>query len=146
MDTNSTAAKEHPTIKEFVNLVDKTVGDDVLDFAHLREKPFMKFWSNFILYQYEEDNNDFRIKFHGTYITTNYGEDWTGKLLSKVDLGDEYNNAFNQNLQIIKSEHRVYASGTFFWKNREHKKFYHVKMPLRRNDKINEVLLCADIE
>lgn len=145
MDADSIDAKKHPLIKEFVNLVEETVGDGVLDINHIQEPPFMKFWQHFIIYRYEKDINDFRVQFYGTHTVSMYGADWTGKLLSEMGFAEAYDDIYKMNMNVLNGDRRIYAQGTLFWQNREHRKWYQVKMPLQRKGAINEVLICIDI-
>ena len=144
MDEQSTAAKENPLIKEFVTLVEETVGDGVLDFSHLQMRPFMKFWPNLNFHRHEGDLDDFRNVFWGTYCIHMFGKDCTGLLLSEMGYGDTYEKLIYDNMRIIKGERRVYASGDLLFQGREHKEWHQVKMPLQRNGSVNEVLNCVD--
>ena len=101
MDVNSTDAKEHPLIKEFVTLVDETVGDGVLDFKHLQLRPFMKFWSNLNFHRYEKDKNDFRNVYWGTNCISMFGMDCTGKLLSEMGYKNAYDEFYDTNFVIL---------------------------------------------
>lgn len=145
MDNDSTEAKNQPLIKEFVALVEKTVGDGVLDFNHLKDSAFMKFWKNIIIYRYDEDIDDLVVVMFGSYISKMHEADFTGKTLSEMGFGEKYDYTFALNMKIINGERRVYANGNLYWKEREYRKWYLVKMPLQRDGKVNEVLSCMDI-
>ena len=144
LNGQSAEAKTHPAIMEFVNLIDETTDHGVLDFIDLKTRPFMQFWNRFIIYRYEDVLNDFRVILYGTNVASLYGADWTGKLLSEMGFADAYDKIHEWNMKIINGEKRLYASGTLFWQNREHKNWHQVKIPLQRNGKINEVLIYMD--
>lgn len=144
MDEQSTAAKENPAIKEFVTLVEETVGDGVLEFTHLHRHPFMKFWSHLNFHRYEKDLGDFRNVFWGTYCTHMFGKDCTGLLLSEMRYGGDFDEFFRNNMRVLNGERRVYASGNFLFQGREYIEWNQVKMPLQRNGRINEVLNYVD--
>jgi len=146
IDLDSAAAKGHPLIKEFVSLVDETVGEGVLDFSHLRQRPFMKFWQHFIIYRYEQDIDDFRVKLYGTHVVKMYGVDWTGKLMSEIGFADAYDDIYKMNMKAMSDRNRIYASGSLFWQNRETRSWHSVKIPLSRNNDLNEILILMDIE
>lgn len=145
MDQDSTAAREQPLIKDFLSLVENTVGDGVLSFNDLKSRPFTKFWPNLFIYKYEKETDDFRVTLYGTHIVSMYGNDCTGMLMSEMGMNEVYRDIHQLNLKIINGERRVFASGDFNWQNREHKIWHQVKIPLMRNGMITEVLVCADI-
>ncbi len=142
LEVDSPSAKEHPLIKEFVGLVDETVGDGILDFTDLQEPPFLKFWAHFIIYNYEEPIGDFRVVLFGTHVAVFYGMDGTGKLLSEIGLGEAHDEIHNLTLRVMKGDRRVYSNGTLYWQNNEHRVWNQVKMPLQRSGRVNEVLTC----
>ena len=88
LDRDSQAAKENPLIKEFVELVDETTKDGLLNFADLQTPPFMKFWPYLCIYKYEPELADFRVRYWGTHLLTISGNEWTGSLLSEMGLKD----------------------------------------------------------
>jgi hypothetical protein len=145
MEDDSIKAREHHLIKAFTALVDETVGDGILSFDDLKSRPFLKFWKHLFIYRFDEQADDFRVILYGTHIVTMYGNDWTGKLMSEMGMNEAYADIRALNMRIINGERRVYASGNFFWQNREERIWHQVKMPLQRNGDINEVLICADI-
>lgn len=138
-------AEEHPLIKDFVTLVDETVNDGPLDFKQIRSSLFMKYWSHLIIYEYEKDIDDFRVRFCGTDIAEMYSEDYTGDVLSNMGFDRADEEFFDLNKMVLDGERRVFANGTLFWKNKEHKQWCQVKMPLQRNGTVNEVLICMDM-
>ena len=145
MKFDDKASKDHPLIEEFVNLVCDTVGDGVLEFSNLETPPFLKFWPHLIIYKYENDIDDFRVVFYGTHVVKMYGAEWTGKLLSEMGFAEAYDEVRELNMKALNGDHRVYSSGNLFWQNKEHRKWYQIKMPLQRHGDINEVLVCMDI-
>jgi len=145
MIENSNSAREHPLIKEFLSLVEETVGDGELSFTNLKSRPFIKFWPFLFIYKYEKEIDDFRVILYGSHIVNMYGNDFTGKLMSEMGMKEAYRDIHQLNIKIINGERRVFASGDFHWQNREHKSWHQVKMPLERNGTINEVLVCAVI-
>jgi len=145
MDKESNTAKENPLIKSFVQLVDETVGDGVLDFSDLKAAPFLKYWKHLFIYKYEENINDFRVVFFGTHLVEMEGTDWTGTLMSEMNYAEALDEIHDLNMKIINGERRVFANGTIFWNKREYRNWHQVKMPLQRNGIMNEVLICMEI-
>ena len=145
METDSATAREHPLINEFSTLVCNTVGDGLLDFRDLQDEPFLKFWKHLIIYRYEPEINDFRVIFYGSHVVSMYGADYTNKLLSEMGFHGAFKDVFTLNMRIINGERRVYASGDLFWQEKEYRKWHQVKMPLKRKDSVNEILICMDI-
>lgn len=142
INSSSLTAKEHPLIRELVDLIDETVGPGVPYLHHIQQQPFMKFWKNLFIYKYLSSINDFEVVFFGTEVVTYFGMDPTGKLLSDIGLKEAYASVYEANMRVIKGERRVYSSGTLTWQNKEHRKWHHVKMPIIRNGDEIEVLSC----
>lgn len=135
-------AKNHPLLAEFSRLVDNTFEDGIPDFEIISTPLFTKFWPFFIIHRYEEQNKDFRTVFYGTHIVESYQRDCTGLLLSEMGFGKAEEAIRKLNKQVLDSRERAYNTNTLFWKNREHRVFHQVKMPLRRKGEIDEVLVC----
>ena len=146
LDRDSQAAKEHPLIKEFVDLVDETAKDGVLSFADLTTSPFMKFWRYLVIYEFEPELTDFRVRYWGSHPVTITGNDWTGKLLSEMGYMDSTEEIHVLNMEALEKRKRIFASGNLHWQSREHIDWNQVKMPLCRGESINEVLLCLVFE
>jgi len=142
VDVHSKDAENNPFIKLFVNLVDETAGEGVLDFRDLQARPFMKYWQHFILYRYQPDIDDFSIRMFGTHLVDMIGKDCTGGLMSEIGLSTSFHTLYDINIRVISENIRIFTSGTLFWQNREHKQWHSVKMPIRRNGQVNEVLAC----
>jgi hypothetical protein len=144
MDVDSAQAKQHPLISEFLTLVEETVGDGVLGFRDLQNRPFMKFWKHMIIYRFEDAQNDFRVVFYGSQVVSRYDADWTGKLMSEMGFAETYDTVFELNKKIIEGERRVFASGNLHWQGREYRKWHQMKMPLKNSGGANDVLMLVD--
>ena len=143
MSDSDLVTKEHPIVEAFVDLVDATAGDGILDFTDIQTPSFIKFWEYLIILRHEEDVNDFRFVLHGSSAVALYGMDCTGKLMSEVGLGEAYQEKYQADMRVLNEKTRIYASGTLFWRNKDYKEWYRVKMPLRRKGRVNEVLVCV---
>ncbi len=143
---DSLKAKENPVISEFIQLVEETVADGVLSFSDLQEKKFMRFWRRFLIAEYVEDKNDFKIVFFGTELPFGHSKDWTGYLLSEMDFGESEDTIRQLHLDVLNNNKRTFNSGTFKWSGREYKEWDHVKMPLKRGDRIIETLTYVAFE
>lgn len=139
-------AQNHPLIQEFVGLVNETTDTGILQFSDITEKPFMKFWKNFIIHKYEPDVQDFRTVFYGSHIVELYQRDCTGLLLSEMGFSDAFEMVLNLNKKVIDTRQWLYASNSLFWKDEEHKVAHQVKIPLQRGDAVNEVLVCMTFD
>jgi hypothetical protein len=145
MDVNDENPHERPLLSGFAELVDATTADGIPDFTDLQAGPYLRFWPNLIIYRHEPEEMDFRILFFGTTVTSSYGQDWTGQLVKQSGFGKSYDVIHKVNVGLVNGElKRVADSGSFVFQNREHKMWYEIKMPLRRNGQINEVLVIMD--
>ncbi len=142
---NSKEAREHPVIKEFVQLVRETVGDGVIDFSHLQAYPFMKFWPNFSLVEYLENEDDFRSIMCGSALADAFGRDQTGKKISELEFGEIKDGMRQLHFDALQGE-IVYASCTFAFQNREHRKWHQVKMQMTHSGRTNETVAVIVFE
>ncbi len=136
----------HPLIGEFVREVDAISADGVPEFSDLLLEPFIKFWKNLIIYRHEPEVADFRVILFSTEIVDSYGEDWTGQLLSESGFTKGFEAIYQVNLKLLNGGERVTDSGSLDWQERNYVRWHEIKMPLRRDGKINEVLvfMCFD--
>lgn len=143
VDTNSTDAMNHPVIKKFITLVEETTKDGILDYTDLQTRPFMKFWLYFMILRQEADANDFRFILYGTDVANAYGKDCTGLLLSEMGYGNDESRIYEEHLRTVETSCRIYGNGNVIWQSRDHIEYHLVRVPLRRNGKINESLTCV---
>ncbi len=146
MDDPTQTPPGHPLLDEFAGMVKALSTDGIASFTDLTSEPFMVYWKNLIIYRHEPEIADFRIVFFGTEVAASYGEDWTGRLLSQSGFEKGYESIYQINLEIMQNHRHVSDSGSLDWQDRGYKKWHEVKMPLRRNGEINEVLvyMCFD--
>ncbi|MFQ5764621.1 MAG: hypothetical protein ACE5GT_06810 [Rhodospirillales bacterium] len=141
---DSKVAEEHPLIRGFVRLVEKTASDGLISFTDLETEPFMKFWRNLTIFEYLDDENEFISRFCGTQVTEFFGRDQTGKRLKELGFGEKEDTDIRQmHLDALNGKKPVYVSSSFFYQDREYKKWHQVKMPLKRGDSVKETLGCV---
>jgi hypothetical protein len=146
MSEKTQVAITHPKINEFVELVDETAPDGIPDIDNLLKEPFLKYCRNWIIYHHKPEISDFLVTYFGSEVVESYGEDWTQRLLSKSDFEKGYDTIYRINLEIIDGHEMVADSGTLDLQDRTLKNWYEIKMPLKRNGEVNEVLvfMCFD--
>jgi hypothetical protein len=124
-----------PKILDFM----EAVGDQgYLDFEVLRQRHFIKFWSNTVINRYE--NDDFTYIFHGTNLVKNIGVDRTGLTVLGLTNHTHKVELFNILLEIIKTKQTMFTTGHIKIDGREHQTWQQVKMPMWRKGEINEVV------
>jgi len=133
-------AQNHPLIQEFIALVNATAAVGDLSFADSQSRPFMKFWPNIIISEYLESENDFRCRFLGTKLVDNYGGDHTGKLISERGTEEVQQFLMQLNLDALKGEGPIYASGNVFWESKTHKIWHQVRLGLKYGKTIDATL------
>jgi len=146
MENVDIAATKNPLLVEFVGLVDEITSDGIPDFADISSPPFMKFWRHFIIHRYDAQLADFRTILYGSHIVEIYGHDCTGMLLSEMGFGEAEDMVREMNKRCLDNRERIFATNSLFWQDREHRIYHQVKMPLRRNGEINEVLVCMTFD
>ncbi|MBT3765240.1 MAG: hypothetical protein HOJ67_10355 [Rhodospirillaceae bacterium] len=128
-------AKSDPLIQEFMGVVGDKV---ILDFKELQQKKFMKFWPQFSIQRHED--GDFKCVFFGTYMVQMFGKERTGTMVSKMG-SDVRRKSLLVALQEVLSTRRIYcAKGDLKVDGKDYQKWIQIKMPLRRNGEINEVV------
>ena len=78
----------------------------------------------------------------GVDVVGSYEEDWTGCFLSEVEHEMDFEQIYDDNLNVMKDHSHLFASGDLDWKDRGYKKWHQVKMAMERKEAINEVLVC----
>jgi len=141
MSVENELPAEYSLIDDFVDLVDASTAGGVLRFDQLESGPFMQYWKNLIIYRHEPDISDFRVILFGTEVAGSYGEDWTGQLLSTAGFEKGYEAIYRVNLEIMSNGKRIPDTGTLEWQGRDYRSWHEIKMPLKRNGEINEVLV-----
>jgi len=139
-------ALDFPPISEFLKLAQSISPDCVLSSTDIQSRPFMKHWRHLIIFQHVPKEEDFRVSFFGTKVVRNYGEDWTGKLLSECGFILGFDKIYRTNRQVMKTRKMLAESGSLDWQDRHHKKWHQVKLPFRRNDEITDVLTIICFE
>ncbi|HEY9080065.1 hypothetical protein [Magnetovibrio sp.] len=146
MHDKNDEAMRHPLIVDFVDLVDSSTTDGIPTFSLIETRPFIKFWKHFIIHKWIEGQQDFLTVFYGSHICEIYQRDCTGLLMSEMGFGEALNSVKAMNKEALDSKKRIYATNSLYWKDEKHKVFHQVKMPLRRNHDINEVLVCMTFD
>jgi len=141
MNYKARAAIEHPFLNEFINLVDATAPDGIPSTTILLSEPFTKFRHNLIIYRHEPDLKDFRVILFGTEVVESYGEDWSGRLLSEVGFEKGYEIIYQVNLELLDGGARTADSGNLKRHFSDYKSWHEIKMPLRRNGEVTEILV-----
>jgi hypothetical protein len=136
----SGTAQNHLLIREFVALVNATAPDGALSFSDTQTRPFMKFWSNLIISEYLKNENDFLCRFLGTTLVKNYGADHTGKLMSERGTKEAQEFLMQLNLDALKGEGLIYASGNVFWETKTNKRWHQVRTGLKYGKIIDATL------
>jgi len=146
IDLNCSEAKQRPLIKSFIGLVNQTARDQIFEFNQLQSRPFCEFWPNILIYRFDHDFDDYRIIFSGTTTCKTYDKDWTGKRMSEMNFGTAFKDLRKLNDQVIATKNRFYLSGIHDWEDKNYVKWWQVRLPLKRNGDVNEVLLCLDFK
>jgi hypothetical protein len=139
-------ARAHPTISEFCNLVKEVAGDGVLDFEQVEQREFMRFWSRLLMTRYVSDADDFVITFWGTALREGYGEEVTGKLLSRPENGPRGEYLKRLHNLVMRGNKPIFASGKLDWKYRDFVSWYQVKMPLTHKGVRDGTISCVIFE
>lgn len=143
MEDHRKAAETYPLIKEFVDLVDNTADDGVLDFAELQTPPFIKFWKNLIIMRYLEESDDFVSILCGSEAVHGFGNEITGQMLTEIIPHDDARRMIKQqHLDALNGRKRIFWSGKLDWNHKQCSTWYQVKMPLQRQGNVNETLTC----
>lgn len=140
LECGSRKAQENPEIKAFVQLVDETTGGGILDFSELQSRPFIKFWSNLLIARYIEEVSDFKVVFFGTGMLRGYEKDYTNAMLADLGLKEHEEEIRQLHIDSLTKQQRIYSCGNFSWLKKDYTKWYHVKMPLKRGDILNETV------
>lgn len=135
-------AMSNPKIKEFISLVDKTAGTDVLKYSDFQDTPFVTFWTNAVISVQEE--TDFRFLFFGTGLVSLHGRELTGKYLADMELVTTEALIRQLNSDVIANRERIYSSGQLDVMNKDFHKWWHVKIPLERNGIVDATLTYVD--
>jgi len=146
IDLHCPDAQQRPLIRDFIKLVDLTVGEQILDFSQLQSRPFCLFWPNILIYRFVPDLVDYRIIFAGTTTCKTYDKDLTGKLMTEMNFGPALKDLRKLNDQVMANKNRYYLSGIHDWEDKKYVKWWQIRMPLKRSGQVNEVLLCLDFE
>ena len=86
------------------------------------------------------EDGDFTFVFFGTDLVNNIGYERTGAKVLELTNHTRKEVLFDALMEIHTTKETLFAAGNSKKEGREHKKWEQVKMPLRRNGKMNEVL------
>jgi len=106
-NTSSERINENPKIKEFVDLVHSTKGDNWLKFADLQKRPFMQFWKNMVIAKYHDEMDDFEIVFYGVTIVDLLKRDATGKFTKDDDYTVSSPKISEAHWKVLKEEKKI---------------------------------------
>ena len=118
--------------------MDAVVDTGYLNFEDLQKKGLMKFWSNIAIHRYE--NGDFKYIFYGTNLVASFGSERTGLNVSELDNPIRRQELSDALMEVLNTKKTIYATGNLMIDGKGYHQWQQVKMPLRRNGKINEVL------
>ena len=141
---------DHPLITEFVDLVNETVSENVLDFADIQSKPFIRFWPNLLILKAAEDKAnrpDAFIKLWGGAWVGAPGSEMTGKNFSEINLGNVKDEILKTHLKSLKDREMFIAYSLPNWTGMNFEiGCRHVTFPLKRRDGVTETLTCASFK
>jgi hypothetical protein len=133
-------ARDHPGVREFLDLCDHCSGGGLLAFDMLEQKAFMAYWKFLTILRWDADRQDFAFVFFGTGLTVTHGCDFTGHTLAET--GDEAIAAVTRqaNARVLSERERLFISGSLAWRDRSLLRYHGVIMPLERKGSIQETV------
>ena len=124
-----------PLILEFISAISD---QEYLDFEVLQQKEFMKFWPYIAIHRYAD--GDFTYIYFGSYLVDHFGFERTGVKVSEIDHPVQRNELLHILNEVLNTKKPSYAVGNLEIFKKGYKKWQQIKIPLRRNGQINEVL------
>ena len=146
VEHDSPEARDHPLIREFVELVDASAADGVLTLKTFQTPPFMKCWESALIYDLDDDRADLTVRFFGSRLVDAYDRDCTGGKFSDMGYGEHEDYFQRQNLAACLDGERTYVRGRHYWNDKNYFICHQVKMPLRLPAGTPAMILILAIE
>lgn len=137
----SNAAKLNVKIKEFLSAAKKvTGGARDLEFTDLQHPDMVKFLPNISIVRPVENERMYKYLFWGGTLTSEYGKELTGKKMSEGEFDYAEEELIKLTDRILKTKEMIFTSGTLDWKNRDHREWHMVSLPLAHKNHENEAI------
>lgn len=142
-DIGCNNAKDNEVLAAFGKLVETCTTDGVLDFNTISTQPFMPYWKYIILYRYLPDEEDFVVTMFGVHVAELHCEDWTGKKISQLGIGEEATKEMIKlNRAAMLDGKIIYASGAVNFDKDDYRTWHQMKVPFKHQGGANGVLVC----
>ena len=134
-------AEENSQIQEFMTSAAKiTEGKRDLSFTDLQHPDMVKFLPHISIVRPVKGEHMYKYLFWGGNLTNEYGKELTGKKMSEGEFDYAEEELINLTDRIIKTQEIVFTSGTLDWKNKDHRKWHMVSLPLVHKNNENEAM------
>ncbi|MFD2205620.1 hypothetical protein [Kiloniella antarctica] len=130
----------HRDILQFLSDCDDVSKDKVLDFSFLQQTPLIRYSASFMILQWQEEKQDFLIKYWGSHITEVFGLDLTGRFLAIGEHVEDERYLIMAHYEAMKDQKKVFLGGAIDWGDKSHKQWNEVIQPLSRDGNIGETL------
>ena len=132
---DSSDAKNNAVINAFLEISADRLKNGAIDFSDLQEHRFMKYWKNMCIMEMEPGQKSWKVVFWGQELVDNYGKDMTGKSFDENELGQQAEELLRDYVEAFLHDRIAFASGVLDWREKGHRAWHRVVMPLIKNGK-----------
>lgn len=143
---DSEASVNNEDISRFLSDCGRASGGEVLDFSLLQQVPLIRYSASYIILRWNDDKQDFIIKYWGSHLTEVYGEDMTGCHVEEVGPVEIWRYLVAAHREVMLDQKKVYLGGQTDWREKDHQCWYQVMLPLSRDGQISETLTFVTFE
>jgi len=119
-------------LKPFTDMAFPDMVDDALPFAAIQTRPYMSFWSAFLMSELMEDRATSRYVYFGTKAVQLLGVDLTGKTLEEGPIGPSFADAYAMNVAVARDRQVRYSGGRFQWEEWQQGIWHAVSLPVAK--------------
>jgi len=130
----------HPDILAFIAVCDKLKDGNILSEQDLRSVEILAMIDSIFILKWDENEGDFQYRYWGTSVANAYGLDLTGKHLRKGHPHAFTEKFIEAHYEAMTQKKRVFLGGSLDWRQKDHRTWDQVTMPLARGDKVDETL------
>ncbi|MCC3862573.1 hypothetical protein [Pseudemcibacter aquimaris] len=146
MIINNDKTINHPAIIKFKQACDNAAAGNPLTINMVQSRDLFKYSKSLMIAEFDKEQNDFKFRFCGSNIASNYEMDITGKYISETTDPSTIKEFIKIYKSIIDDQKTVYFTGTLQTRGKDFLDWHQISQPLMRNGRINEVISYVIVE
>ncbi len=136
----------HPEVKAFLVACAEVREGVIMSIEDIAQAPLIPYAEELVVVHWDHARQDFHYRLWGSSMVEHYGMELSGKYFSDGEYADHKDPFVALHLEAMQKRKLVYISGEIDWRERAHKGWNQVTMPLRRGGEVTDTLSYIHFE